>query len=228
MISERYERNIGILTEEENERLRGAKVCVAGCGGLGGYIIEELARLGIGHITAIDGDVFCESNLNRQLFSTENRLGHSKAETAARRIKEVNSDVELRPVDCFLTAENAGSLITPEYDVVLDALDNISSRRILEEHCRRCRVPLVHGAIAGWHGQVGIIMPGESVFERLYPEGVDKGAELETGNPAFTPAIVASMQVAETLKLILGKPGALKNKLLVLDLLEHEYEIIKW
>ena len=228
MSSERYERNIGILTQEENDSLRNANVCVAGCGGLGGYIIEELARLGIGHITAIDGDVFCASNLNRQLFSTEKKIGKSKAEAAAQRILEVNSDVKLRAINCFLTAENAGELITGEYDVVLDALDNISSRRILEEHCCRCGIPLVHGAIAGWHGQVGIIMPGESVFARLYPEGVDKGVETETGNPAFTPAIVASMQAAEALKLILGKPGALKNKLLVMDLLEHEYDIVKW
>lgn len=228
MIAKRYERNIGILTPEENNSLRAAKVCVVGCGGLGGYIIEELARLGIGNITAVDGDIFQENNLNRQILSSESTLGHSKAETAAERIKSINSDVKLRPVNCFLTEENVEDLITDEYDIVIDALDNISSRRLLEGICSRRNVPLVHGAIAGWHGQVGIIMPGAKIFERLYPEGADKGIETETGNPAFTPALVASIQVAETLKLLLGKQGALKNKLLILDLLEHEYDIIEW
>ena len=82
MFENRYERNIGTLTPEENEKLQTFRVCAVGCGGLGGYVIEELARLGIGHITAVDGDVFQDSNLNRQLFSTEEVLGKSKAETA--------------------------------------------------------------------------------------------------------------------------------------------------
>lgn len=227
VFKQRYERNIGILTPEENDSLRTAKVCVVGCGGLGGYIIEELARLGVGSITAVDGDVFQESNLNRQLFSTESRIGCSKAEAAAERIREVNSEVQLRHVSSFLTEENSREIITDEYDAVIDALDNISSRRILEAGCSRCGVPLVHGAIAGWHGQVGIIMPGAGVFRRLYPEGADKGVETETGNPVFTPAVVASLQVAETVKLLLGKPGALINKLLIIDLQEHEYDIIE-
>lgn len=227
MLAKRYERNLGLLTPRENENLKSAKVCVIGCGGLGGYIIEELARLGIGNITAVDGDVFQESNLNRQLFSTEAALGKSKAQAAEERIHAVNSEVNIRTIHTFLTEENAAQLIEPDCQVVIDALDNIGGRRILEKHCCLKNIPLVHGAIAGWHGQVAVIMPGDKVFDQLYPANAERGAELETGNPAFTPAVVASIQVSEALKIILGREGVLRNKLLTIDLLEHEYEVIE-
>lgn len=227
MLAKRYERNLGLLTPEENESLKSAKVCVIGCGGLGGYIIEELARLGIGRITAADGDVFQESNLNRQLFSTETVLGKSKAQAAEERIHAVNSEVEIHTIHTFLTEENAAEIIEPDCQVVIDALDNITSRRILETYCCLNQIPLVHGAIAGWHGQVSVIMPGDKVFDQLYPADADRGAELETGNPAFTPAVVASIQVSEALKIILGREGVLRKKLLTIDLLEHEYDVIE-
>lgn len=227
MFAERYQRNLGTMTPEENRRLRDFRVCVIGCGGLGGYVIEELARLGIGQIIAVDGDVFQHSNLNRQLFSTEALMGQSKALAAQKRVRSINSEVEIQAIDHFLTEENADSIITEDCHVVIDALDNISSRRLLERHCHSKGLPLVHGAIAGWHGQVGVIMPGDKLFDQLYPEGAEKGAEQETGNPSFTPAVVASIEVAETLKLLLGKPGILRNKLLTIDLLEQEYDIIE-
>lgn len=227
MFTERYERNLGTITQEEQERLRNFRVCVAGCGGLGGYVIEELARLGIGHIIAVDGDVFQPSNLNRQLVSTEALIGKSKAQAARERVQQINSEVEIQAANCFLTEENAEAVIPKDCNAVIDALDNISSRRLLEAHCRRINVPLIHGAIAGWQGQVGVVMPGDKLFERLYPEDAEKGAEQETGNPSFTPAVVASMEAAEAVKVLLGKPGILRNKLLTIDLLEQEYDIIE-
>lgn len=227
MFTERYQRNLGTMTPEENDKLKDFRVCVIGCGGLGGYVIEELARLGIGHITAVDGDVFQPSNLNRQLFSAEALIGESKALAAQERVRSINAEVKVRAIDSFLTAENADSIITADHHVVIDALDNISSRRLLETCCNSKKLPLVHGAIAGWHGQVGVIMPGDKLFAQLYPEDAEKGAEQETGNPSFTPAVVASIEVAETLKLLLGKPGILRNKLLTIDLLEQEYDVIE-
>ncbi len=227
MFADRYQRNLGTITPEENDRLKDFQVCVIGCGGLGGYIIEELARLGIGHIIAVDGDVFQPSNLNRQIFSTEALIGKSKAQAAKERVRQINSEIEVQAVACFLTEENAQEIITEDCHAVIDALDNISCRRLLEAHCSKKKLPLIHGAIAGWHGQVGVIMPGDSLFDRLYPEGVEKGAERETGNPSFTPAVIASLEVAETLKVLLGKPGILRNRLLAIDLMEQEYDMIE-
>lgn len=226
IIPDRYERNIGTITPEENEKLKASWVLVAGCGGLGGHVIEGLARLGVGHITAVDGDVFCASNLNRQLLSTERTLGRYKALTAQERIKAVNSEVELHPLCYYITEENVKGIVTGRYHAVVDALDNISSRRVLEKSCRAQNIPLIHGAIAGWHGQVSVIWPGDEFIDKIYPPGTDKGVEQETGNPSFTPAMVAAAEVAETVKILLGKPQILRNKLLTIDLLNQEYEII--
>ncbi|SCZ81163.1 HesA/MoeB/ThiF family protein [Acidaminobacter hydrogenoformans] len=223
----RYQRNMNLLTPDENHAIREKRVCVVGCGGLGGYIIEMLARLGIGIITAIDGDVFDETNLNRQLLSEEGLIGKSKAEAAKARIQKVNSEVVVHTKSVFLKEENALALITG-HDVVLDALDNISSRRILERACEAEGIPLIHGAIAGWYGQVTTIMPGTHVFSKLYPETADKGIETELGNPSFTPALVASIQVSEALKVLLKKGEPLEGKLLTLNLLDHEYQIFEF
>src|SRR5690554_6570239 len=99
---ERYIRNTSMLTPEENAKLKYYKVCVLGCGGLGGYIIEMLARLGIGTITAVDGDVFSETNLNRQLYCDENSLGKSKAKIAKKRINSVNPLVTINVFSEYL------------------------------------------------------------------------------------------------------------------------------
>lgn len=223
-MKDRYNRNMNTLSPEENEKLRGFKVCVVGCGGLGGYVIEMLGRLGIGFITAVDGDVFDATNLNRQLLSSEELLGSSKAIAALERMKKVNSDVTVRPIRDFVTEENCDGIIGG-HDVVIDALDSMKSRRLLEQHCETQNIPLVHGAIAGWYGQVSVIMPGDMTLQKIYPPNENKGAETELGNPSFSPAMIASVEVAEAVKVLLGRGELLRNKLLTIDLLNQEYEI---
>ncbi len=122
----RYIRNEQMLSHEENLSLRKRKVAVVGCGGLGGHIIEMLARLGIGHLTLIDGDVFEPSNLNRQLLSLPDNLGKAKTAVAAERVSTVNPDLEVTTHQAFLTQDNARDLLQG-HDVICDALDNISS-----------------------------------------------------------------------------------------------------
>ena len=175
-MSKRYERNMMTLSPEENAKLATFKVFVAGCGGLGGYVIEELGRLGIGHITAVDGDVFEESNLNRQLLSTVALLGKSKAETAKQRMLEVNPDVEVTPIHIMIDDDNCPELIRG-HDLVIDALDNMGTRKVLERACEKEGIPMVHGAIAGWYGQVSAIFPGDRVMES-YIQPMRKGIEL--------------------------------------------------
>lgn len=222
---DRYQRNMNALSPEENSRLKDFHVAVVGCGGLGGYIIEMLARLGVGTLTVIDGDVFDETNLNRQLLSDESKLGTPKVLSAVERIGRVNSQVKVNPIHDLLTAENGLGMIRGK-DLVFDALDNVASRLVLEDLCEEAHVPLVHGAIAGWFGQVSTIMPGDRTLHGILPEGVDKGIETELGNPAFTPALVASIEVAEGIKVLFGREGILRNKLLTIDLLSHEYEVL--
>ncbi|MGV8146996.1 MAG: HesA/MoeB/ThiF family protein [Alkaliphilus sp.] len=222
---ERYFKNIGTLAKEENESLSSYKVCVIGCGGLGGYIIEMLGRLGIGHITAVDSDVFEESNLNRQLLANTETLSKPKALAAKERMKLVNPLVEVITVCEKFAVDNAERMLTG-HDVIVDAVDNIESRFTLQNATSKLGIPLVHGAIAGWYGQVSTILPGDNTLERIYPSRCKQGLEKEIGNPSFTPAMVASIQVAEVIKVLFGKGSLLRNKLLYIDLLEHEYIVI--
>ena len=107
----RYNRNLHSLSEDECASLADKRAVVVGCGGLGGYCIEELARLGVGHLRAIDGDAFEESNLNRQILATQATLGQDKAQTAAARVLAVNPLVAVEPVSTLLDEGNAGALV---------------------------------------------------------------------------------------------------------------------
>ncbi len=151
LLPARYQRNRQAISVTQQLTLFRSRVAVIGCGGLGGYAIEQLARLGVGTIIAIDPDVFEEHNLNRQLLSTTGTLGRAKVEAAAARVTEINPAVTLIPVrDCY-SPENGTELLR-DAQVVVDALDSIPTRLALAETCAELGIPLVHGAIGGWLG----------------------------------------------------------------------------
>ncbi len=217
----RYARNIPALTEAECLLLRQKKVLVVGCGGLGGHIIDQLARIGVGSICAVDGDVFDDTNLNRQLLSEVPLIGTGKAKAAAERVRRVNPDVAIEAVEAFLTEENALSLLEG-CDVVMDALDNIQSRRILASACETARIPYIYGAIQGWVAQAGISVPGDHLIEKLFPEDVEIR---DKSVLSFTPAFCASMQVSLCTKLLLGRTVT-SGTVYYYDLLNMEFETI--
>jgi len=222
---DRYQRN-GIITYEEQLLMKQKKVCVIGCGGLGGYIIEMLSRFGIGTMSVVDGDVFDATNLNRQLLSTINTLGKSKAFTAAERVETIDSSLTIQVVATILDRENASDILKG-HDVVVDALDSNSARLILLDACKELNIPLVHGAIGGWFGQVSTVFP-EDEFIRSRVRGMaNKGIEKQMGNPSFTPACIASIQVAEIIKVLLGRGELLREKIIFIDLLNNEIEILE-
>ncbi|WP_038041313.1 ThiF family adenylyltransferase [Thermodesulfobacterium hveragerdense] len=214
-----------MLSLEEQERLKKTKVLVAGCGGLGGYVVEMLARLGIGWITVVDDEAFEETNLNRQLFSTVNTLGKKKALVAKERILEVNPDVVVNPILTRIEEKNAKEVVAG-HEVVVDALDSIPHRILLEKVCEELKIPLIHGAIAGWYGQVTTVLPGDRTLSIVYKHHKE-GIEKELGTPSFSPAVVAGIQVCEVLKIILNKGELLSKKLLYIDLLNQEYQKIE-
>ena len=217
----RYERNVPALTEAECSILQGKRVLVVGCGGLGGHLIDMLARIGIGALRVVDGDVFEPSNLNRQLLSEVPLLGVNKAKAAAAKINRVNPDVEVEAVDAFLTEANARRLLL-FCDAVLDGLDNIESRRLLARECARAGIPYIYGAVNGWVAQAAISMPGDHLVEILYPEG----AALKNKSVlSFTPALCASMQVSLCVKLLVGRPVE-TGTVYYFDLLNQEFETI--
>ena len=221
-VAPRYERNMNALSAEEVAALHGKKVCVIGAGGLGGYIVEILARIGVLQIMLVDYDVFEASNLNRQLFSTEPLLGVAKVEAAVRRIGEVNPEVRIRGVKERFSEDNAVELLRG-HDVVVDALDNIQTRLLLARVCKELEIPMVHGSIAGWFGQVCTVFPGDDTMERLYRGASgERGGEVRLGNLPFTASVIASLQAAECVKLLTGRGDVIRNAVLQVDLLYGE------
>lgn len=224
-MQERYIRNLGPLTEEECLLLRQRRVFLAGCGGLGGYLLEHLLRAGVGAITVCDGDTIVPSNLNRQLLADMESLGRSKTEAACARAALVNPEAaaEARPV--FLTADNALGLIAG-HDLALDALDSPAARRILASACRQAGIPLVHGAIRGWYAQAAVILPDSGMMEQLYP--ADAPAAPDQGSLSPTVGLCAAIQAGEAVKLLCGRPSPLAGRLLWVDLVEQEYQVVSF
>ncbi len=201
----RYQKNRNTISIEQQLSLFESTIAVVGCGGLGGYILEECARLGVGRILVIDPDCFAEHNLNRQILCTIKTLGQPKVEVAGRRIAEINPAVTVAEMREFLTEKNGAALLEGA-TIVIDGLDSISARLSLARVCSTLSLPLVHGAIGGWYGQVFVQFPGERTIEELYGSvKSDKGAESHLGNPAFTPAVIAGIQVALACRLIISR-----------------------
>ena len=217
----RYARNIPALTEADCLSLRQKRVLVVGCGGLGGHIIDQLSRIGVGAIRVVDGDMFDPSNLNRQLLSSVSLLGTSKAKAAAEHISRVNPDTETEAVPVFLTEENAAQLVA-DCDIVMDALDNIPGRRMLAAACEKAGIPLVYGAISGWVAQAALSLPGDKLVHTLYPEDV---VAKDKSVLAFTPALCASLQASLCVKQLVGRPVK-SGTVYYFDLLNQEYETI--
>lgn len=215
---ERYLRNQDAISEEEQATLAINRVLVVGCGGLGGMVIESLARIGVGHLRVVDGDLFEASNLNRQILCSTMNLGRPKTLAAKQRVMAVNPLVEVDAVQADLTAENAAELLA-DCDVAVDCLDGIPARLLLQQAAKAADIPMVHGAVAGWLGRICVIQPGEDLLNLLYPEAEEtQGEEEQAGTLSFTAALTASWQAAESVKLLLGKPG-LQGEILEVDLL---------
>ena len=220
-MQDRYLRNVPALSEEECILLQTKRVLIVGCGGLGGNLISILLRIGVGNLRIVDGDVFEPTNLNRQLFSSIPALGQNKARIAAQSASNINPDVHVDVIEEFFTEENAAVLLQ-DCDIVLDALDNIPSRRLLAFACEKAGVPLVYGAISGWVSQAAISLPGDRLIDTLYPENItirDKSVL------SFTPSLCASMQAALCIKLLVGRPVE-TGTIYYFDLLNQEFETI--
>ena len=224
----RYQRNRNTFTVSQQLLLHRTTVAVIGCGGLGGNVIEGFARLGIGSLVVIDPDVFEEHNLNRQILSSPASLGRPKVEEAVRHVDRINPAVNVIPCQLAFSSSNGPELLA-SCGLAIDALDDISTRLALAEACAQVGIPLIHGAIAGWYGQITTVLPGDDPVNTIFNvHGGGKGHELQLGNPSFTPAVVAGLQVAEACKLLLNLGETLHGRALLVDLLNMDFDAIAW
>jgi len=220
VLPERYVRNLHTYRPEDQARLLRSRACVVGLGGLGGLVTELLARAGVGTLILVDGDRFEESNLNRQIFCTTDRIGYRKADVAAQRVVRINEAITVRAELCFLDTVNAPRLLA-DCDVAIDCLDNIADRRVLAQAAQDRSIPLVTAAVAGTCGQLAVLMPGDTTeMTAIYGEdsAIVHGAETALGCTPQAVAVLAGLECSEVLKLILGQEGTLRGQLLLFDL----------
>lgn len=195
-------------------------VMVIGCGGLGGFVIEELARLGIKHLVLVDGDDFAKSNMNRQLESGIDTLGEKKAIVYKHRL-ERKVETKVTAVPEFFSEQNASLL--DSVDVVMDCVDTAKARLFIEKKCEEHGKIFVHGGLEGSFGQACVCFPGDKTLSKFYANYTEQP---HTTN-AFTVATVASLQVALLSKLMLDETEEIKNKLVMVDLDSFTIDVIK-
>ena len=199
MASERFSRQASIVGEEGQSALHKTKAVIVGCGGLGSQVITNLVSAGVGAFILVDGDTVAESNLNRQ-FIHFGHLGHMKVDSAEEWILRAYPDASVTKHACMLTSGNADDIVA-EGDVVIDCLDNIPSRHILAESCRRKGKTLIHGGVEGMYGQVAVF-PSDSPV-RL--ESIINGKDSEHASIAPAVSAVGAVMASETVECILGR-----------------------
>ena len=224
----RYIRNGETISVAEQRKLAESHIAVIGAGGLGGYVLMLLARIGIGRLTVVDKDRFDETNLNRQLLSNRESLGRLKAEEAASVVSSINPAVVVFPYTIQLNDTNADEILTGCH-VLVDALDNIPDRFIMEKAAKRLNIPLVHGAVAGFGGQWMVISNTYDGFKALFGEEPETGTGKKSredilGVPAIAPAVIAAFQAMEVIKLLLNRGDRSANTIFHLDLEQSRFK----
>ena len=219
VIPSRYQRNIGVIGSEGQILVLQSRIAIIGLGGLGGMVVELLARAGTGSLVLADHDSFDETNLNRQILCHETNIGLPKTDAAVERVRNLNSAVETEAHFISANNENIGDIIEGAH-VVIDGLDTIPSRFQAQNAAKEKGIPFVHGAVAGFSGQVLTIFPEDKGLESIYGPlnaSFDSGIETHLGTPTTIPALVASWQAQEALKIIVKKGNLLRNRLLYMD-----------
>ncbi|MFO7818350.1 MAG: HesA/MoeB/ThiF family protein [Thermodesulfobacteriota bacterium] len=226
-IQTRYTRNLEAFTPEDLRKLKKSSVIILGAGGLGGNILEILARTGVGHITVVDGDNFEASNLNRQLLCTEKNLGENKARAAVERIRLINSETKVNALPVFLDDNSSATKILYKHDLVIDALGGINSKKILLKTAGNANKPLVTGFVAGWTGLASTVLPGETGPLSFWEGEEQDGAETRLGCIAPVTTLIASVQSAETLRFLSGSPPRLSGGILCVDMGDMTFNFMR-
>jgi molybdopterin-synthase adenylyltransferase len=220
----RYDRQIKLLGEAGQEKLKRAKVFIAGAGGLGSPISIYLTAAGIGSITLVDNDTVELSNLNRQVLHWEKDTGRYKVESAEEKLSQINSDIEIEAQNATLTEDNISNLVN-DADLIIDAMDNYPVRYLLNRMALSKKIPFIHGAINGFHGQATTVLPGRSACLRC----IFRKAPPPSKFPVIgvTPGIIGLVQANEAIKYLTEVGELLDGKLLLWDGLTSRTEILE-
>ena len=220
----RYKRQILIpeWTQSGQENLKKARILVAGAGGLGSAILTYLAVAGVGKIRVIDGDIVELSNLNRQVLHSDKDIGRSKVDSAKEKLEALNPDISVEAIKEIITKDNVFELVG-DYPIV-DAMDNLPTRLLLNRVAVKKNLPLFHGAVYGFEGRATTVIPGKTACLRCLYQGVIPGKTPVVG---VTPAVIGCIQATEVIKYILGIGELLADRLLIYDGLSMRFSEVK-
>src|SRR3989304_1474090 len=226
---ERYDRQImiGEIGQEGQEKLKRSRVVIAGAGGLGSLIAIYLTAAGIGTIRMIDHDQVTLSNLNRQILHWEEDIGRKKVDSARTKLKNLNSAMEIEAITETITEGNVSKLVDG-CDVIVDAMDNLPTRYLLNRCAIEKNIPFFHGAGNGFEGRVMTVIPGETACLRCMYRGLVPQEKFPVMGVA--PAVIGSIQATEVIKYLVGVGKLLTDRLLIYDGLEvtfNEFRVNK-
>ncbi len=212
-----------------SDKMKRSKVLIIGTGGLGSPVAMTLAKAGVGTIGLVDFDTIEYSNLNRQILHSTSRVGTLKVESAKYMLGKINKNVNVITYPIAFSEETASELIL-EYDIIIDGLDNIPTRYILNDHCQKFQKPLMEAGVLTFYGQITTLVPGETPCYRcILPEKAETSSIppcSEVGVLGPVPGIIGVLQATEAIKHILDINNSLKGKLLMYDGLESEFNKI--
>jgi adenylyltransferase/sulfurtransferase len=220
---QRYERQIKIFGfgEEGQEKLKKARVFIAGAGGLGSPIAIYLAAAGIGTIRIADKDTIELSNLNRQVLHWDKDIGGKKVDSAAEKLRKLNPGVKIETTGETITDANASWLVG-DADLIVDAMDNLPTRYLLNLTAIRKGIPFFHGAVYGFEGRAMTIIPGKTACLNCLYHGAAVPRE-KFPVIGVTPAVIGCIQATEVIKYITGLGELLTDKLLNYDALRMKF-----
>ena len=223
---ERYGRQIMVegFGKEGQEKLKRAKVFIAGAGGLGSPISTYLVAAGVGTIRIVDHDRVELSNLNRQVLHGDEDVGRKKSDSALEKLKRLNKGVQIEPIKEMITAANVSKLVAG-FDAIVDAMDNLPTRYLLNKAAVENNIPFFHGAVYEFEGRAMTIIPGKTACLRC----VYRGAIAQEKFPVLgvTPAVIGCIQAMEVIKYIVGIGELLTNRLLIFDGLDMKFTKLK-
>jgi len=219
---DRYGRQIMIpqVGEKGQEKLKKAKVFIAGAGGLGSPVSIYLTAAGVGHIRLVDHDKVDLTNLNRQVAHWTADVGRKKVESAQEKLNKLNPNVTVEALSVTISEENASELVRG-FDLVVDAMDNLPTRYLLNKTAIEHSVPFFHGAVNGFQGRALTVIPGKTACLRCLYRG--PGPESKFPVIGVAPAVIACIQATEVIKYIVGAGSLLTRRLLVYDGLDMKF-----
>ena len=219
---DRYARTISLpeVGQVGQSRLKSARICVVGAGGLGGPVLQYLAGAGVGHITVVDDDVVEVRNLQRQVLFGHASVGMPKAEAAAARLRDLNELISVRPVSTRVTSETAENIFAG-HDLVVDAVDNLPTRLVTADACQGLDIPFVWGAVQAVNGQVSVFWERLGLGLRdLFPSPPEQMPKLDDiGVLGPMTGWVGSVMATECLKVIMGIGQPLVGRVMYIDTL---------